>query len=244
MNLVSVSVVVVGLASVVAGQDISNQAQQLEAKGDAIAARQLLQRAARNAPENASALLSYAEFLDRYNDPETRTNYEKALARLNGASDSPKRAAVARRLVLLDLIEGDREAAAKHMELYHAAGGRDFGAKIPAGRPESRDEKGIVEIPGPLASFARMAAVSSDISGTDLLPALARNVITNGYQAGASSETLEPTEYMKLVIRYLSQARELAKMAGDQQMIRVDTCESPQTGELLRILGYRMRGLR
>ncbi len=242
MNLASLSLVWVGLASVAAGQDLLNQAQQLEARGDAIAARQLLRRAARNAPEDAPALLSYAEFLDRYHDPETRTNYEKALARLSGAEDASRRAAVARRLVLLDLIDGDREAAAKHLEIYHAAGGKDFAARIPAPRPERQDEMGSIEIPGPLTSFARMAAVSPEVTGADLLPALARNVITNGYQASASAESLDATEYMKLVIRYLSQARELAKMAGDRETIRVDTCESPQTGELLRILGYRMRG--
>ncbi len=242
MNLASISVVWVGLASVVAGQDLSVQAQQLEAKGDAIIARQMLQRAARNAPEDASVQLTYAEFLDRYNDPETRTNYEKALALLAGPANAERRAAVARRLVLLDLMEGERDAAAKHLDAYHAAGGRDFAARLPAARAERKDEMGAIEIPGPLRSFARMAAVSADVSAADLLPALARNVITNGYQASSGAESLEPTEYMKLITRYLSQARELEKMAGEQKTIRIETCESPQTNELLRILGYRMRG--
>ncbi len=232
----------VGLASLLVGQDLSVRAQQVEERGDAAATRQLLQRAARNAPDDSSVLLRYAEFLDRYNDPETRANYEKALALLTGPADAAKRAAVARRLVLLDLIEGERDAAAKHLDVYHAAGGKDFAAKIPPTRPERQDEMGTIDIPGPLPSFARMAAVSADVSATDLLPALARNVITNGYQASSSGEALEPTEYMKLINRYLSQARELEKMAGEQKTIRIDTCESPQTGELLRILGYRMRG--
>ena len=48
-----------------------------------------------------------------------------------------------------------------------------------------------------------------------ILPALARNVVTNGYQASHSNEALEQTEYLKLVHRYLSQARELEKLAGD-----------------------------
>ncbi len=47
---------------------------------------------------------------------------------------------------------------------------------------------------------------------------------------------------MKLIIRYLSQARELQKMAGTAGVIKVETCDSTQTGELLRVLGYRMRG--
>ena len=104
------------------------------------------------------------------------------------------------------------------------------------------DSKLVVNIPGPLRSFGRMAAISSDIQPEDVLPALARNVVTNGYQASHSNEALEQTEYLKLVHRYLSQARELEKLAGAGKVIKIDTCESPQAGDLLRILGYRMRG--
>ena len=39
--------------------------------------------------------------------------------------------------------------------------------------------------------------------------------MTNGYEASHSNEALEQTEYLKLVHRYLSQARELEKLAGD-----------------------------
>ena len=42
--------------------------------------------------------------------------------------------------------------------------------------------------------------------------------------------------------RYLSQARELEKLAGADKVIQIETCESPKAGDLLRILGYRMRG--
>ena len=76
----------------------------------------------------------------------------------------------------------------------------------------------------------------------DVLPALARNVVTNGYQAAGSNDVLEQTEYLKLVVRYLSQARELEKLADSSGMIKIETCDSTQTGELLRVLGYRMRG--
>src|SRR5207245_5826358 len=98
------------------------------------------------------------------------------------------------------------------------------------------------DIPGPLRSFARMAAVSPDSRGEDVLPALARNVVTNGFQASHNNESLEQTEYLKLVHRYLSQARELDKLAGDRKIIQVDNCDSPNGAELLRILGFRMRG--
>ena len=105
-----------------------------------------------------------------------------------------------------------------------------------------RSNKPLAYIPGPLRSFNRMAAISNEINSEDVLPALARNVVTNGYQASHSNEALEQTEYLKLVHRYVSQARELEKLAGADKMIRVETCDSANAGELLRIIGYRMRG--
>ena len=87
-----------------------------------------------------------------------------------------------------------------------------------------------------------MAALAPEMHPEDLLTALARNVVTNGYQAAGSNETLEQTEYLKLVVRYLSQARELERLGGDKKVIRIETCESSETGDILRILGYRMRG--
>ncbi len=45
------------------------------------------------------------------------------------------------------------------------------------------------------------------------------------------------------MVRYLSQARELERLAGESKIIKVETCESTQTGDLLRVLGYRMRGI-
>src|ERR1039458_465600 len=41
---------------------------------------------------------------------------------------------------------------------------------------------------------------------------------------------------------YLSQARELEKLSGETRIIKIDNCDSPAAGELLRILGFRMRG--
>jgi len=87
-----------------------------------------------------------------------------------------------------------------------------------------------------------MAAISSDLTPDEVLGALARNVVTNGYQASHSNDALEQTEYLKLVHRYLSQARELEKLSGESRVITIENCESPKAGELLRILGFRMRG--
>jgi hypothetical protein len=75
-----------------------------------------------------------------------------------------------------------------------------------------------------------------------MLAALARNVVTNGYQASNSNEALEQTEYLKLVHKYLSQARELEKLSGEQKIIKIESCESAGAADLLRILGFRMRG--
>jgi len=224
------------LATLACAQDAVRQARLLEQSGDALGARALLQRAARNNAGNAEVVLSYAEFLDRYHDPETRDTYDKALKLLQGQ----KQADAARRLVLLDLIEGDRATALRHFEIYRAAGGKDW----PSGLPPEKMPPPVntIELPGPLRSFSRMTALAPETEALDLLPALARNVVTSGYQASSSGESLEPTEYMKLIVRYLSQARELGKLAGEKKGIRIETCDSAQTGELLKILGYRMRG--
>ena len=55
-------------------------------------------------------------------------------------------------------------------------------------------------------------------------------MVTNGYQASHSNDALEQTEYLKLVHRYLSQARELDKLAGEQKVITIENCESPKVG--------------
>ncbi len=234
------------LAGVVASglslsQPLAEQARQLERKGDAPAARQLLQRAVRNAPQDTEALAAYAEFLDRYRDPEARKAYQRLLDAL-GSADRRRRGQVARRLTVLDLLAGDRAAAAQHWKIWQEAEGRSPGAPPFERGSVAALAVGYTEIPGPLSSFSRMAAVSQDVGPDDLLPALARNVVTNGYQASTSGEALEPTEYMKLLRRYLSQARELENLAGPEKVIRIEACESPKTGELLRVLGYRIRG--
>ena len=212
------------------------KARLLEKEGDSQGARSVLQQAAAADPE---ALAAYAEFLDRKRDPGVRAEYEKLLRHVQGSRAN----AIARRLVLLDLIAGDRAAAAKHYEMYKSAGGGDLTASMLQPAQPARKAQPTVSIPGPIRSFARMAALSPDLQPQDLLGALARNVVTNGYQASASAEALEQTEYLKLVVRYLSQARELDKLAaGNNHVLQIDNCESAQTADLLRILGYRMRG--
>src|ERR1700733_6325639 len=217
-----------------AADDFGARAWQMESKGDAAEARDYLQRAAQTGAVDAQ--LAYAQFLDRHRDPAARDEYQKVW----GAARGEQRELAARRMVVLDLIAGDRDAAQRDVEQYRTAGGRDF--TLPTSAAIPREKLPTIAIPGPLRSFSRMAALAPEISPDDVLPALARNVVTNGYQAAGSNDVLEQTEYLKLVVRYLSQARELEKLADSSGAIKIETCESTQTGELLRVLGYRMRG--
>ncbi|MEZ5356048.1 MAG: hypothetical protein R2762_25720 [Bryobacteraceae bacterium] len=218
-------------------QDSVSRARQLEMQGDFAGARRILEEATRRSPAIETDLVAYAEFLDRYRDPGTRTAYEK-LAEGNLATDRKK--AVLYRLVILDLLENDKEAASKHLAAYRQAGGTALPDALP--KPPAPVEHPVAYIPGPISGFNRMAALAPDLKPMEVLPALARNVVTNGYQASNSQEALEQTEYLKLVFRYMSQARELDRFAGPEKKISIETCDSPQTGELLKILGYRMRG--
>ncbi|HEV2686985.1 MAG TPA: hypothetical protein VGV35_00485, partial [Bryobacteraceae bacterium] len=214
-TLVTVFLSVFGLALVASADDLSLRAWQMEQKGDSAAARDFLEKSAQAG--SPDALEAYAQFLDRHHDPAARGAYEKLLS----ATKGEQQATAARRLAMLDLMAGDRDAATRHLEQYHSAGGREFNLAAP--NPQPSDKKQTIPIPGPLRSFSRMAALSPELNPQDLMPALARNVVTNGYQAANSNEALEQTEYLKLVIRYLSQARELEKLAGPDKVIKIET---------------------
>ena len=237
------AVVVYGLISVLQASPSLDQARQMESSGDVLGARTMLARAAQSSPEDETALAEYAEFLDRYGEPGCREAYGKLLNLLRKSGDSARRLAVSRRLAVLDLLAGDRAAAERDLDENRAAGGTDL--TVPAawrGTAPKVPEAQTIVIPGPLRSFARMAAISSEAVPEEVLPALARNVVTNGYQASHSNDALEQTEYLKLVHRYISQARELEKLAGADKIIKIENCESPKAADLLRIVGYRMRG--
>jgi hypothetical protein len=94
-------------------------------------------------------------------------------------------------------------------------------------------QENTVIIPGPLRSFLRMAGISQQISREDVLPLLARNAFATGYLNGV------PTEYLRLVDRYLHQARELEMLAGSTGTIHVANCAEAEP--LLSILGYHAR---
>ncbi|MBK9170578.1 MAG: hypothetical protein IPM24_24380 [Bryobacterales bacterium] len=235
--LLSVAVL---LVPVLSATETADRAMQLVSAGDAASARSLLAQAARANPADPVRLREYAEFLERFGDPEARTVYRRVLDALGSGGDAATRQAAAERLAVLELLAGDSAGAAKAVSEYRAAGGA--GLNEPPSGPVSSGGHPTVEIPGPLRSFSRMAAISRAGHVSDVLGAVARNVVTNGYQASHSNDALDQTEYLKLVIRYLAQARELEKLAGESKMLRVPGCESAEAGELLRILGFRMRG--
>jgi len=223
-------------------QDAVREALRLENAGDALRAEQVLRAAASRVNAESTVLEAYAGYLERRGNPGARGAYERLLGALEGQDLRARRAGVARRLVLLALAAGDQAAAARYLQQYRQSGGSDW-AQAVLDRPQPAVEpKPTIPIPGPLNSFRRMAAISADVTEEGILPALARNVVVSGYQAGAGKEGLVPTEYLKLLMRYISQARELEKLAGPGQAIRVETCDSTQAADLLRTLGYRMRG--
>ncbi len=212
-----------------------DQVFERESAGDLAGARSLLEEQARASNSDPAAAEELAEFLDRHDDPGRRAAYLKWAGE---EQDPAKRRLALRETVLLDFMAGNDGQLAADLEQYHAAGGSDLAEPAKRGRSGAYS---TVTIPGPLSSFARMAALTPDLAPEDLLPALARNVVTNGYQAGGN-EALEQTEYLRLLIRYVGQANELQAMAGGARKIVIPSCDSEQTGNLLKIIGYRMRG--
>jgi hypothetical protein len=219
-------------------QTLEKRAWELESNGSTGAARELLRQTVDQSPNDPSSLGAWAGFLDRHSDPGTLAAYEKLLAALEkSGAPAEQRAVVARRMASLAMIDGDRAAAERYLSAYQSAGGRN----LAIGKTAAPLAVAKVAIPGPLMSFARMSALAPDIRPDEVLTGLARNVVTNGYQASSGSEGLDQTEYLKLLIRYMSQARELQRLAPSGE-IKIEQCESAQTAELLKVLGYRIRG--
>ncbi|HEX4769822.1 MAG TPA: hypothetical protein VH351_03260 [Bryobacteraceae bacterium] len=212
--------------------NVPPEVAERESAGDLAGARSLLEQEARS--NDASATASLAVFLDRHHETGRR---DALLKWAEFEKDPARRSLALRQAVLTDFMDGKSVELTQDLNAYRAAGGQDFALPPKtAGKPYS-----TILIPGPLSSFARMAAVTPDVEPEDLLPAFARTVVTNGYQA-SGNELLQQTEYLKLVIRYLGQARELQGLANANHQIVIPTCDSEQTGNLLKILGYRMRG--
>lgn len=214
--------------------DLQEQVLRHEATGDLAGAENLLKQEA-GMPGNTAAAAALADFLDRHHSKDSRAAYLRWAA---SEPDAAKKRVALRQAILDDLAGGRSSDLENDLKEYRAAGGTDLTA--PATRPKAAPYS-MVLIPGPLPSFARMAALSPDLAAEELLPALARNVVTNGYEA-SGNELLQPTEYLRLVMRYLGQARDLQQLANKDHKIVIPNCDSTQTGDLLKVLGYRMRG--
>ena len=217
-----------------------DRARQMEDAGNSSGARDTLARAVQGTPADAELLAGYAEFLERSHDAGARDAFRRVAAEWKRRNNTPNAIAAERRAVVLDLIAGDRATAEKDLADYQAMGGN--GLSIPAAGSAAGPPFETVIIPGPYRSFARMAALAPDAKPEEILPALARNIVTSGYQASRGSDQLDATEYLKLVQRYLSQVHELDQLAGSEHVLKVPNCDSTQTNDLLRVLGYRMRG--
>jgi hypothetical protein len=217
------------------------EARELERTGDPFGARQVLERLAKSANATAEDMAEHAAFLDRYGDPGAIEAYSAALAAL--ATDDVARARdFRRRLVLSALMHGDSRAARDGLDAMLASGDTAWeraGPVLNAAAPQAAD---TIAVTGTLNSFRRMAALSTDLELKEILPSLGRTIFTGGYHAARGTGTLEPTEYLKLLKQYLTQAKELDAFAGDDNTIDVPVCESAETAQLLKIIGYRLRG--
>src|ERR1700685_1348599 len=103
MRSLSTSVILILGCGLAGADDLSDRAWQLESKGEAAGARELLRQAAQAGSATAGTLRDYAEFLDRHHDPATRDAYQRLLST---ATTAETRKPLARRLVLLDLVDG------------------------------------------------------------------------------------------------------------------------------------------
>lgn len=99
------------------------------------------------------------------------------------------------------------------------------------GASQTSDSAETILIPGPLRPFLRMTGISQEVSPEEVLPMLARNISLWGYEGN------KPTEFLKLAERYVQQARELEKLAGAANVIRVKGCDD--AGPLIQALGYQ-----
>ncbi len=234
-----IGLVFVAASCLFAAPESVERARELERGGQALDARAAFAQAVAEAPSDPETLLAYAEFLDRYADPDRTDAYRKALAAASG--DEQKRR-LSWRLAVLELLAGDGEAAQKAVDQFNQASGS--GLAFNGVETNSTDENqgyGWTEVPGLLNSFLRMSALSTDLEPVDMMPALARNIVTGGYRSARGSESLQATEYLKLLTQYLTQAGELEQFAGANLTIDVPACESIETAQLLKILGYRLR---
>ncbi len=217
-------------------------ARSLERSGDPAGALQSLDALVASSPDDLEALLARASFLERYGNPNAVGAYSAAL-RVAAGADPDRVEGLRRRLVVSALLHGDTATVREALAAATGSGGRGWdraGAILDPPLAASPGEG--VNIPGTLNSFRRMAALSTDMPVEETLASLGRTIFTGGYHASRGTGALEPTEYLKLLKQYLSQAGELEALAGNDHAIDIAECESGATAQLLKVIGYRLRG--
>jgi hypothetical protein len=192
-------------------------------------------------PRDVETARSLAGLMDRYASPERYAAYERYWNFLSPSGSDEEKRSVLRRLVVLSLEEKKPEQVEKYLRLYQEAGGTGLALPEPSS-DIAASLYGTIEIPGPLVAFARMAAIAPDVAPERLLSALARNISISGFRSLGNEGGMQETEYLRLVFRYLQHAEDITKLAGTGNVLHITECESNETGELLKILGYRMRG--
>jgi len=163
-------------------------------------------------------------------------------ARCPGASgDSVKLASVAKRLIALDLLAADKCAANKHFEAYQAAGGKASPRLAPQPCPRPGLYRQTINIPGPLRSFGRMAAISERLDA-------GRGARRSGPQrsdqrlpGSHSNDALEQPSTSAGASFICRRRRSSKSSPARSKVIKTENCESANVGELLKVLGYRMR---
>ena len=163
--------------------DIGQTAWELEAKGDAAGARACLHREAQStsaSPEILAGLRRIPRSSSRSGSPRSLRASAPGCAQGPAKDRGEPAPGTARRLRRRPACRRTSPAAIPGSR-RHPAGPSPRFVSLP---PEKTE---IIAIPGPLRSFARMAALSPDMHPEDLMPALARNIVTNGYQATAAT---------------------------------------------------------
>lgn len=143
--------------SVGAAESTKEQVARFEAAGDLNSAKALLSREAQS--NDAASQESLAHFLCRHGESACRDSTAKWVSI---ETDPSRKKLAQRQLLILDYMDGKDTAA--DLQQYQALGGSDLSS------PVSREHAAysMVTIPGPLASFARMAALSPDLAPEEL----------------------------------------------------------------------------
>ncbi len=242
-GLLDCNLLVFAFVSALQGSQNLERARQLEESGDGLGARALLAQPRKARPDNIAALTEYAEFLDRHARSGRTEAYDKLLAALDGSAHSAQRAAVARRMVELSFLPGDRTAASRSLEIYQSAGG-----SVPGIRRDARLRRPRRRRP-PICRDTRTAALVRPHGGHLQRRAARRSAARPGAQCGHQRLPGVPqqrgagTDRVPEAGASLSLAGARAGEAGRPgKVIKIETCDSPNAGELLRILGFRMRG--